>query len=116
MQQHSKTAMSTSKTFFLFMKLHIQFCYFRYQGKHLDSNVKVFPKKIAKVFPDSNVTLFQGNNVLKCPDKSVTQFPGNKRLKPAPTFLDNNVIMYHNSNAELFQSMNPSHNIKCSFY
>ena len=67
--------------------------------------MKVFLKKIVNRFPDSNATLYLDNNVLRFPDKSVAQFLGSKRLKLALIFQDNNVIMYHNSNAELFQSI-----------
>jgi hypothetical protein len=75
----------------------------KYQYKHQEKYVRVFPNRIALQFLSNNVQLSRFNNVLKYQCSSVPKYQENKKLNSARVFLEKCVNQFHNRNVELSQ-------------
>jgi len=73
----------------------------KYQCKHQEKYVRVFPNRNALQFLSNNVQLSLFNNVLKYQCSSVPKYQKNKKLNSAQAFLEKCVNQFHNRNVEL---------------
>ena len=85
-------------------KFNTSFVWNRYQYKHQEKYVRVFPNRIALQFLSNNVQLSLFNNVLKYQCSSVPKYQKNKKLNSAQAFLEKCVNQFLNRNVELSPS------------
>ena len=77
---------------------------FRYQSQYQGNNVKVCQSKNVQMCQGNNVPQYQGNNVHKCQGSHVNLCHASKKPKIVEIFQGNNVTMFPNRSAELYQS------------